>query len=37
MQGTVGQGSGDLSLDNTVVADGQTITVTAFTITDANS
>ena len=37
MQGSVGQGSGDLSLDNVVVADGQTITVTTFTITDANS
>lgn len=37
IQGTVGQGSGDLSLDNTVVADGQTITVTAFSITDGNA
>jgi hypothetical protein len=36
MQGTVGQGSGDMSLDNVVVADGQTITVTAFTLTDGN-
>ena len=37
MQGTVGLGSGDLSLDNNVVADGQTITVTAFTLTDGNA
>lgn len=37
MQGTVGQGSGDMSLDNTVVADGQTITITSFSITDGNA
>lgn len=37
MQGTVGLGSGDLSLDNNVVADGQTITVTTFTLTDGNA
>lgn len=37
MQGTVGQGSGDLSLDNTVVADGQAITVTSFSLTDGNA
>jgi hypothetical protein len=37
LQGTVGQGSGDLSLDNTNIASGQTITVTAFTLTDANA
>jgi hypothetical protein len=37
IQGTVGLGSGDLSLDNNVVADGQTITVTAFTLTDGNA
>jgi hypothetical protein len=37
MQGSVGQGSGDLSLDNTTIAAGQTITITGFTLTDANS
>ena len=37
LQGSVGQGSGDLSLDNTVIADGQTVTVTAFTLTDGNA
>ena len=30
-QGSVGQGSGDLSLDNTTIASGQTITVTQWT------
>lgn len=29
-QGTVGQGSGDLSIDNTSIASGQTVNVTAF-------
>lgn len=33
LQGTVGQGSGDLSLDNNVLAVGQTVTITAFTLT----
>lgn len=33
LQGTVGQGSGDLSLDNTSIVAGQTVTVTAFTLT----
>jgi hypothetical protein len=37
IQGTVGQGSGDLSLDNTSIASGQTVTVTAFTLTDGNA
>lgn len=37
MQGSVGQGSGDLSLDNTTIAAGQNITITAFTLTDGNS
>lgn len=36
MQGTVGQGSGDLSLDNTNIAVGQTVTITGFTLTDGN-
>lgn len=35
-QGTVGQGSGDLQLDNVVIAVGQKITVTAYTITEGN-
>jgi hypothetical protein len=37
LQGTVGAGSGDLSLDNTSIASGQTVTITAFTLTDANA
>jgi hypothetical protein len=37
MQGTVGQGSGDLQLDNTTLVLGQTVSVTAFTLTDANA
>jgi hypothetical protein len=37
MQGSVGLGSGDLQLDNNVVADGQTVTITAFTLTDGNA
>lgn len=37
IQGTVGQGSGDLSLDNTSIVAGQTVTVTAFTLTDGNA
>lgn len=37
LQGTVGQGSGDLSLDNTVIAVGQVVTITAFTLTDGNA
>lgn len=37
LQGTVGQGSGDLSLDNAVIAVGQVVTVTAFTLTDGNA
>lgn len=36
MQGTVGLGSGDLSVDNTNIAVGQVVTVTAFTLTDGN-
>lgn len=36
-QGTVGQGSGDLSLDNTAIVAGQVVTVTAFTLSAANS
>ncbi len=37
MQGTVGLGSGDMALDNNVLADGQTVTVTSFSITDGNA
>ncbi len=37
MQGTVGIGTGDLQLNNTSIASGQTVTVTAFTLTDANA
>lgn len=37
LQGSVGQGSGDLSLDNTSLVAGQTVSITAFTLTDANS
>jgi hypothetical protein len=37
LQGTVGQGSGDLSLDNTNIAVDQTVTITGFTLTDGNA
>ena len=37
MQGTVGQGTGDMSFDNNVVAVGQTLQVTTFTITEGNA
>ena len=37
MQGTVGQGSGDLSLDNTSLVAGQQVTITGFTLTDGNA
>jgi hypothetical protein len=37
IQGTCGQGSGDLQLDNTNIAVGQVVTVTAFTLTDGNA
>jgi hypothetical protein len=33
LQGTVGQGSGDLSLDNVVLAVGQSVTINSFSIT----
>jgi hypothetical protein len=32
-QGSVGQGTGDLSLDNTVITSGQTVNITSFTKT----
>ena len=37
LQGTVGLGSGDLALDNTSIAIGQTISVTALALTDGNA
>lgn len=37
LQGTCGIGSGDLQLDNTSIASGQTVTVTSFTLTDGNA
>jgi hypothetical protein len=37
LQGSVGQGSGDLQLDNVVIESGQAITITAFSLSDANS
>lgn len=37
MQGTVGMGSGDLSLNNTSIATSQPVAVTAFTLTDGNA
>jgi hypothetical protein len=37
MQGTVGQGTGDLSLDNTAIVAGQTVTINTFTLTDGNA
>jgi hypothetical protein len=36
-QGTVGAGSGDLSLDNAVIAIGQTVSVTTYTFTAPNA
>lgn len=37
MQGSVGQGTGDLSLDNTSIVSGQTVNVTTWTTTDGNA
>jgi hypothetical protein len=39
LQGTVTAtgGGGDLQLDNTSIASGQSVTITAFTLTDANA
>lgn len=36
MQGSVGQGSGDLSLDNTTIVAGQQIDINTFTLNEAN-
>ena len=37
VQGTCGQGTGDLSLDNTNIAIGQTVSVNSFTLNAANT
>lgn len=37
MQGSVGQGTGDLSLDNTTIVAGQPITINTFTLNAANA
>ena len=37
MQGSCGAGSGDLQLDNAVLAVGQSFTVTSFSLSDANA
>lgn len=37
LQGSCGIGSGDLQLDNTNIAVGQVVTITAFTLTDGNA
>ncbi len=36
MQGSVGQGTGDLPLDNTNIAVGQVVNITVFTLTAGN-
>ena len=37
MQGSVGMSASDLILDNTTLVAGQTVSITAFTLTDANA
>jgi hypothetical protein len=37
IQGTVGIGTGDLSLDNTNIAIAQVVTITGFSLTDSNA
>lgn len=37
LQGSVGQGSGDLSLDNTSIVAGQSITINTWTFTEGNA
>jgi hypothetical protein len=37
LQGSCGIGTGDLQLDNTNIAVGQAVTITAFTLTDGNA
>lgn len=37
LQGTCGQGTGDVSLDNTSIVSGQTVTISTFTLSAANA
>lgn len=37
LQGSVGQGTGDLSLDNTSIVAGQSITINTWTFTEGNA
>lgn len=37
MQGTVGQGSGDMSFDNNTIAVGQTLQINTFSLTEGNA
>lgn len=37
LQGSVGEGSGDLSVNDAVLVDGQIVTIATFTLTAANS
>ncbi len=37
LQGTVGESAADLILDNTDIAEGQTVKITKFTLTDGNA
>lgn len=37
MQGSCGQGTGDLSFDNSAIVSGQTVTINTFDITDGNA
>jgi hypothetical protein len=37
VQGSVGEGSGDLSLDNDSIAVGQAVAVSSYSLTDANA
>ena len=37
LQGTVGESAADLILDNTDIAEGQTVTISKFTLTDGNA
>lgn len=37
IQGTVGQGSGDMSLDNTAIVAAQSVTIGTFDLTDGNA
>jgi hypothetical protein len=37
LQGSVGQGTGDMQLDNVTIVAGQTVSITSFTLTDGNA